>query len=95
MVTMAICSVIVLSTDATLCDGYGCTYTLVEGWRNNDTVARAGDSGGPAYVRTGTANATAIGTIVGGAGRSSSSTVVFVEPIAILEEALNVTVATS
>jgi hypothetical protein len=96
MVTTAICGIIVLSTDATLCDGYGCTFTLVEGWRNNDTIVRAGDSGGPAYVRTGTANATAIGTIVGGAaGRSSSSVTVYVEPIAILEEALSVTVATS
>jgi hypothetical protein len=96
MVTTAICSVIVLSTEAALCDAAGCTFALVEASRNGDTVVRAGDSGGPAYIRSGSSSAIAIGTIVGGAGgRSSSSTVVYVEPISILEEALNVSVAFS
>ena len=96
MVTTAICSVIVTSTDGAVCDAAGCTFTLIEGWRNGDTVVRGGDSGGPAYIRSGSTTATAIGTIVGGAGgRSSSSTLVYVEPIAVVEEALNVSVAFS
>jgi hypothetical protein len=96
MVTTAICSVLVTSTDATLCDSAGCTFTLIEGWRNGDTIVRGGDSGGPAYVRSGSSSATAVGTIVGGAGgRSSSSTYVYVEPIGVTEEALGVTLATS
>lgn len=95
MVTTAICSVIVTGTGA-LCDNAGCTLSLIEGMRNGDTVVRGGDSGGPAYIRTGTASATAIGTIVGGAtGRTGSSTVVYVEPIGSLETALGVTVAFS
>lgn len=96
MVTRAICSVLVLSTDGAVCDAAGCTFNLIEGWRNGDTVVRGGDSGGPAYIRSGSSSATAVGTIVGGAGgRSSSSTLVYVEPIAVVEEALNVTLATS
>jgi hypothetical protein len=96
MVTTAICSVLVTSTDATLCDAAGCTVSLIEGWRNGDTIVRGGDSGGPAYVRSGASNATAVGTIVGGSGgRSSSATFVLVEPIGVTEEALGVTLATS
>ncbi len=96
MVTTAICSILVTSVNSGICDAAGCTFDLIEGWRNNDVVVRPGDSGGPAYIRSGTANATAVGTIVGGAGgRSSTSTTILIEPIAVVEEALNVTVATS
>lgn len=96
MVTTAICSVLVTSINSGLCDAAGCTFDLIEGWRNGDTIVRAGDSGGPAYIRSGASTATAVGAIVGGAGgRSSTSTIVLVEPIAVVEEALSVSVATS
>lgn len=96
MVTTAICSVLVTSTAGTICDSGGCTPNLIEGWRNGDIVVRGGDSGGPAYIRSGTSNATAVGTIVGGAsGRSGSSAYVYIEPIGAVEEALQVTLATS
>jgi hypothetical protein len=96
MVTTAICSVLVTSVNSGICDAAGCTFDLIEGWRNGDTVVRAGDSGGPAYIRSGASSATAVGAIVGGAGgRTSTSTTVLIEPIAVVEEALGVTVATS
>jgi hypothetical protein len=96
MVTQAICSVYVESTSASICDSYGCTYGLMQGYRNGDTIVRPGDSGGPVYARTGTASATALASIVGGVGsRTSTSTRVLAEHVTSIEDLLDVTVLTS
>ncbi|NUT38313.1 MAG: hypothetical protein HOV79_35150 [Hamadaea sp.] len=96
MVTKAICSVIITGEDVTMCDGYGCTYGLLRGYRNGNTIVRAGDSGGPVYIRNGSTTASAVGTIVGGSGgRTSTSTTVYIQPYDTIEAALGRWIATS
>lgn len=92
MVTRAICSVRVTSTSGYFCDPYGCTGNLIEGVRNNEVIARAGDSGGPIYVRYGSYGALGAGMIVAGAG---GGTLVYGERITTIESHLNVTLLTS
>jgi hypothetical protein len=96
MVTTAICSVAIESSTASICDGYGCTYGLLQGYRNGDTIVRAGDSGGPVYSRSGSSNAIALGSIVGAASssRTATGTRVLAETVASIE-ALGLIVVTS
>lgn len=96
MVTKAICSVTIVGEDAIFCDAIGCTYGLLRGHRSGDTIVRAGDSGGPVYIRNGSTTASAVGTIVGGGGgRSSTSTYVYIQPYDTIEAALGRWIATS
>jgi hypothetical protein len=96
MVTKAICSLTVVSVTGQICDSIGCTAGLLKLYRNGDTIVRAGDSGGPVYLRNGSTTASAVGTIVGGAGgRSSTSTYMYVQPFDSVEGALGVSIATS
>ncbi len=64
--TRASCSPVVTSTNASLCDDWGCTpnlaYAVANPW---SAIATSGDSGGPVYTRSGSTNAIARGLIVG------------------------------
>ncbi|MEV0273025.1 hypothetical protein AB0H43_29970 [Hamadaea sp. NPDC050747] len=96
MVTTAICSLTVISVTGQICDGIGCTSGLLVLYRNGDTIVRAGDSGGPLYLRNGSTTASAVGQIVGGAGgRYSTSTYMYAESFDSIEAALDVYIATS
>jgi len=96
MVTTAICGLTVLSTSGQICDSIGCTSGLLVLYRNGDTIVRAGDSGGPLYLRNGSTTASAVGQIVGGAGgRYSTSTYMYAESFDSIEAALDVYIATS
>ena len=96
MVTKAICSLTIISDTGSICDAIGCSPGLYVLYRNGDTIVRAGDSGGPVYLRNGSTTASAVGTIVGGAGgRSSTSTKMYAEPFDTVEAALNMGIATS
>lgn len=92
MATKATCGVVVLSNEGVLCDAAGCTYALMEGARNGDVIVKAGDSGGPVYVRSGTSNATAVAMII---GCHSGCAAVLAERLPVIESHLGVTVLTS
>ncbi|RIV40066.1 hypothetical protein D2L64_07045 [Micromonospora radicis] len=92
MVTRAICGLTVTNLTGQLCDPAGCTPGLMTARRNNDVVVRGGDSGGPVYIRTGTANATAVGSIV---GTTDSGRNVVAERMHVIENHLGVTILTS
>ncbi|MCP2327919.1 hypothetical protein HDA40_006426 [Hamadaea flava] len=96
MVTTAICSLTVISVTGQICDGVGCTAGLLVLYRNGETIVRAGDSGGPVYLRNGSTTASAVGQIVGGAGtRTNTSTYMYAESFDSIEAALDVYIATS
>lgn len=92
MVTRAICGLLVSSISGSVCDADGCTNGLMQARRANDVTVRGGDSGGPVYQRSGSANAVAMGLIVGfnDGGRNA-----FAERLGAIESHLGVTVLTS
>jgi hypothetical protein len=92
MTTKATCGVTVISLNAVICDSNGCTPGLMEGGRNGDIIVRAGDSGGPVYLRSGTSNAIALGMIV---GCTSGCRGVVAEQLSNIESHLNATILTS
>ncbi|MBV1852483.1 S1 family peptidase [Catellatospora tritici] len=92
MKTKATCNIEVLSLLDQLCDADGCTTGLMSGWRNNEVLSQAGDSGAPVYYRSGTANAYAIGMHI---GSRAGGTQVLSHRIATIEAHLGVTLLTS
>ncbi|MEU4692624.1 S1 family peptidase [Actinoplanes sp. NPDC023714] len=92
MITRAVCGLVVSSVSASFCDDEGCTTGLMQARRANDVTVRGGDSGGPVYIRSGTANAVALGMII---AYTDSGRNAFAERIGIVESHLGVTVLTS
>lgn len=92
MVTKARCSIRVTSINGSFCDQWGCTSGLIEGIRGGEVIVRAGDSGAPIYVRTGSSSAVIAGMVIAGAG---GGTIAYGEHIWVIESHLNVTLLTS
>lgn len=87
----------VIAINQELCHSGGCAFGLAELWWDNLVVARGGDSGGPAYGRHGTSNASARGIIIGGRNCNSAGDacrVGYVQPIRRVEGWLSVRIAT-
>ena len=90
--TRAVCGLVINNLFAELCDASGCTPGLLRARRANDVTVRGGDSGGPIYQRSGSANAAAVGLVVGfnDGGRNLLG-----EKLGNIESHLGVTIATS
>lgn len=91
MVTRALCSIRITSTNGVFCDWYGCTYGLVEAIRSNTVFMQPGDSGAPIYVR-GSNNTASIGGMA--IASAAGGTIAYGESLATIESYLNVTLVT-
>jgi hypothetical protein len=91
MVSRALCSIRITSTNGAFCDWYGCTYGLIEAIRSNTVFMQPGDSGAPIYVR-GTNNVAYIGGMA--IASAAGGTIAYGESIATIEGYLNVTLMT-
>ncbi|GIH04736.1 hypothetical protein Rhe02_28030 [Rhizocola hellebori] len=92
MVSKALCSIQVTSTNGYFCDQYGCTGGLIEAIRGGGVIVRPGDSGAPIYTRYGSNSALATGMVIAAAG---GGTIAYGEHIGVIESYFNVSVLTS
>ncbi|SMD24912.1 chymotrypsin family serine protease [Kibdelosporangium aridum] len=91
-ITGARCSITMISlSSGTACDEFGCTSGLMVGRRPGVTIVQGGDSGGPVYSQSGTADAIIRGMIIG----EASPDTVLMHKISDVESGLGVTVATA
>ncbi|HZM80351.1 MAG TPA: hypothetical protein VFC19_31840 [Candidatus Limnocylindrales bacterium] len=91
MVSRALCSIRITSTNGVFCDWYGCTYGLIEAIRSNSVFMQPGDSGAPIYIR-GTNNVAYIGGMA--IASAAGGTIAYGESIATIEGYLAVTLMT-
>jgi hypothetical protein len=95
-ITLADCGGTVMSTNATFCDTYGCTYGLTHAFMlGNTQLCSSGDSGGVVYQRDGSSEATANGLIVASVGPGFGGWGCYFHRISQVEAAINSTLLTS
>jgi hypothetical protein len=95
-ISLADCGATVMSTNATFCDTWGCTYGLTHAFLLGTTqLCSSGDSGGVVYQREGSSEATANGLIVASVGPGFGGWGCYFHRITQVEATINSTLLTS
>lgn len=89
--SLAVCSVLVLYKNTVIVDADGITPALDYLVKANSVICQPGDSGGPVYIRTGTANSTITAIITAG----TTGTNCWAQAQSLVTDSLGVTITGS